>query len=612
MAYRQLTSEEIRQLEVQSCSSADWSTITVDQDFEPSPVQQVRFSGSCRIGNLSGTVNNRNGNDLPAGIYQASLHNVTIGDRVLISRVGNLANYTIEEDVIIREINELYVSGESTFGNGTEIEILNEGGGRQLILYDQLNAQIAYLLVMYRHLPEMISSLENMIREYCKTRSGKDGVIGKGSCILNSKTIHNVSVGSFVEINGADFLEEGTIIGDPAERTAVGYGVIARHFMILSGSTVESSALLEKCFLGQGVQIGKQFSAENSAFFANSEGFHGEAVSLFAGPYTVTHHKSTLLIAGYVSFFNAGSGTNQSNHMYKLGPIHQGIIERGSKTGSFSYLLWPSRVGPFSVVMGKHGTNFDASDLPFSYITVENDRTMLTPAMNLITVGTRRDTEKWPKRDRRKGTHKMDLIHFELFNPYVMNKVLNGMEILADLYEKTPKEQEFINYKGLRIKRLMLKSCRKYYEMAWYIFLGDWILKRISNPDVPENLEGIRKRLTPGKVLKGIKWADISGLTAPVEILEEVMEMIAKRTVLTLERLNLKLIEIHQHYEGNVLSWLQLILITRSGIDLTSAGKEELIMILEDWKVNSVRLNNMILSDAKKEFDASSQIGFGL
>ncbi|MCK4489001.1 MAG: DUF4954 family protein, partial [Anaerolineales bacterium] len=42
---------------------------------------------------------------------------------------------------------------------------------------------------------------------------------------------------------------------------------------------------------------GKQFSAENCAFFANCEGFHSEAVSLFAGPFSVTHHKSTLLIA---------------------------------------------------------------------------------------------------------------------------------------------------------------------------------------------------------------------------------------------------------------------------------------------------------------------------
>ena len=58
----------------------------------------------------------------------------------------------------------------------------------------------------------------------------------------------------------------------------------------------------------------------------------------FAGPYKVTHHKSTLLIAGMFSFMNAGSGSNQSNHMYKLGPIHQGTLERGAKTTSDSYI----------------------------------------------------------------------------------------------------------------------------------------------------------------------------------------------------------------------------------------------------------------------------------
>ena len=49
---------------------------------------------------------------------------------------------------------------------------------------------------------------------------------------------------------------------------------------------------------------------------------------------------------------NAGSGSNQSNHMYKLGPIHQGTLERGAKTTSDSYILWPARVGAFSLVMG--------------------------------------------------------------------------------------------------------------------------------------------------------------------------------------------------------------------------------------------------------------------
>jgi hypothetical protein len=613
MAYRQLTSTEINQLEQQYCSSEDWSLVSVDQNFDASRLRNTRFSGSCNLGSLSGNLKDRKGEEgLPAGIFDTNLHNVTTGNRVLISGVGEIANYTLGEDVIISNIDVLKVTGETSFGNGTSIDILNEGGGRELTIYDQLNAQVAYLLVMYRHEPEMVSSLENMIRSYCATKTGRQGLVGNGCRLQNCKLIHNVWVGEYVDIQGVDLLEDGTILGDPAEKTAMGYGVIARHFIVLSGSTVESSALLEKCFIGQGVQIGKQFSAENSAFFANSEGFHGEAVSLFAGPYTVTHHKSTLLIAGFVSFFNAGSGTNQSNHMYKLGPIHQGIIDRGSKTGSFSYLLWPSRVGPYSVVMGKHGGNFDAADLPFSYITVENERTILTPAMNLLTVGTRRDTEKWPKRDRRKGAQKLDLIHFDLFNPAVMNKVLKGMDILNDLYEKTPKEQEYVSYKGLRIKRLMLKSCRKYYEMAWHIFLGDVLLRRIGKGNTPEDLSMIRESLRPEIELKDENWVDMCGLTAPVETVEEVIRLIAGRKIPTLEVLNLKLIEIHQHYEGYVLSWMNRVLLRRSGIDATAIGKEALVSMLEEWKVNSVRLNNMILSDAKKEFDASSQIGFGI
>ena len=36
--------------------------------------------------------------------------------------------------------------------------------------------------------------------------------------------------------------------------------------------------------------------------------------------------------------------------MYKLGPIHQGAMERGAKTTSDSYILWPARVGAFSLV----------------------------------------------------------------------------------------------------------------------------------------------------------------------------------------------------------------------------------------------------------------------
>ena len=252
---------------------------------------------------------------------------------------------------------QLAVRGHSSFGNGKEIEVLNEGGGRELMLFDKLNAQLAFMLVFYRHESALINAINNMIQEYSIMRTSETGNIGKGTVIMNTGTISNVEIGEYVTIRGTTLLENGTVVSNGYAPVVIGEGVIARNFIVQSGSTVDGAALLENCFVGQSVEMGKQFSAENSVFFANSEAFHGEAVSVFAGPYTVSHHKSTLLIAGMFSFFNGGSGTNQSNHMYKLGPVHQGIVERGSKTGSFAYMLWPSRIGAFTVVDGKeHGT----------------------------------------------------------------------------------------------------------------------------------------------------------------------------------------------------------------------------------------------------------------
>ena len=146
------------------------------------------------------------------------------------------------------------------------------------------------------------------------------GLVGAGAKILNSRIIKNVKIGPAATIEAASRLENGSINSCPQDPVYIGPGVFARDFIVCSGSKITDGVSLYKCFVGQATELGRQYSAENSVFFANCGGFHGEACSIFAGPYTVTHHKSTLLIAGLFSFLNAGSGTNQSNHMYKLGP----------------------------------------------------------------------------------------------------------------------------------------------------------------------------------------------------------------------------------------------------------------------------------------------------
>ena len=492
MKYRKLTDKEISLLKNNSCSSNNWKKIDVPGSFDCSRIQQVNFSGTIKIGRFDKDIYLQGGVKKPAGLYNCNIHNCIIEDNVLISNVYSIANYKIESDVVIENCGEIIVHGKTSFGNGTEIEVLNEAGGRELKIFDKLTAQTAYLIVMYRHKSAMIKKIQKMINLYIKARTSAFGKIKKGCKIINSIKLVNVEVGPFATVSGAFHLEEGTICSLREDPAVIGEGVIARNFIIHSGTKVDGSAMLDKCFVGQGVRIGKQFSAENSAFFANSEGFHGEACSVFAGPYTVTHHKSTLLIATMFSFFNAGSGTNQSNHMYKLGPVHQGILERGCKTGSFSYCLLPSYIGAYTAVIGKHYSNFDTSNLPFSYITEDNGKSIITPAMNLFTVGTKRDAEKWPARDRRKTSDKLDLINFTLFTPYIFRKMHTAAKVLRKLYENASKEQEFVNYNGIKIKRLMLKTCAKYYNIGLKIAIGKSVLSRTGEISDYKNFKGLK------------------------------------------------------------------------------------------------------------------------
>jgi hypothetical protein len=612
MSYRLLTSEEISLLLSQGCTSGNWSDISVKQGFSAKNLRNTRFEGKIKLGILSGIIEEPDGSPKSCGIYNSNIRDCEISDNAYISDVKNLTNYFIAENVAIENVGSVVMNGESTFGNGTEIDVLNEGGGRGLPIFDRLSSQVAYLTVLYRHDKDFTGKMLGMIRDYTDSKRSTRGRIETGCRIQDTQIIRNVCMGSYAAVSGACFLEEGTIESCREAPSFVGEGVIAKKFIILSGSRVDGGALIDKTFVGQSVKMGKQYSAENSAFFANCEAFHGEGCSIFAGPYTVTHHKSTLLIASLFSFFNAGSGTNQSNHMYKLGPVHQGILERGSKTGSFAYLLLPCVVGAYTVVMGKHYANFDSSDFPFSYITEEKGKSELTPAMNIFTVGTRRDSEKWSARDKRTDPDKLDLINFDLFNPYIVSRILNGINILNEFAEKTPKTQDYVNYKGINIHRLLLKTSRKYYDMALKIYMGQELVNRMEAVTGTSSLSEIRDNLKAHGQDGKDKWVDICGLFSPAGKIEALVDSVRSSDITSITELNKSLLDIFTDYSKYAWEWSAALIGRQFGTEMDNIPISSLIQIITEWKINAVKFNNMILKDAEKEFDASARLGFGI
>lgn len=609
--YRSLTNEEINRLEAQACSASDWNDVQVDEYFTPDYVHHARFSGMVRLGVFEYEFALPGGICKHAGLSYVTLHNVTVGDNCCIENVKNyIANYEIGAYTFIENVDIILVDKKSHFGNGVEVSVLNETGGREVMIHDRLSAHQAYIMALYRHRPQLIERMKTLIEAYADEHASDIGTIGSHVTIVNSGYIKNVRIGDYCEIEGAGRLKNGSINSNVADPVHIGYGVVCDDFIISSGSHIEDGTMITRCFVGQACHMGHNYSASDSLFFSNCQEENGEACAIFAGPFTVTHHKSTLLIAGMFSFMNAGSGSNQSNHMYKLGPIHQGALERGAKTTSDSYILWPARIGAFSLVMGRHVNHPDTSDLPFSYLIEDKNTTYLAPGVNLRSVGTIRDAQKWPKRDLRKDPVRLDQINYNLLSPYTIQKMMKGRSILKELQRVSGETSEIYSYQSAKIKNSALNKGIGFYETAIHKFLGNSVIKRLEGICFKNN-EEIRCRLQPDTVIGEGEWVDISGLIAPKTEIERLMNDIETGTLYTVDQIHDRFAEMHANYYTYEWTWAYGKMLEFYGLNAETITAKDIIDIVHQWQKSVVGLDRMVYEDAKKEFSLTSMTGFG-
>ena len=548
---------------------------------------------------------------MASGLFCASIHNCSFGDNVHIYNVHNyMANYHVGDNSCIENVHSIVVDGSSTFGNGVRVPVMNEGGGREIPIFDHLSAHLAYILTLYRHRPEVIRRLTEMIDAYAESQRSGTGYIGSNVRIINCGSLKNVRIGDYAQITGASVLKNGSVNSNEHAPVKIGSGVKCNDFIICSGVSITDSTLVSKCFIGQGCEMGKHYSALDSLFFSNCQGFHGEATAIFAGPYTVTHHKSTLLIAGMFSFLNAGSGSNQSNHMYKLGPIHQGMAERGAKTTSDSYLLWPAKVGAFTLVMGRHTKHSDTSALPFSYLIENATESYIVPAVNLRSVGTIRDAQKWPKRDNRTDPQLIDYINYNLLSPYTIQKMYQGREVLHDLKQLSGEGTEVYSFQNCKIRNSSLRKGIELYTIGIMKFLGNSLISRLSKSEWHE-INELRQALRPDTETGLGEWIDCSGLIAPKTAIMHLLNDIQSGSLTTPEQIQERFESMHRNYYSYEWTWALEKLEEYWSKPVEQVEVSDLVRVVEEWKEAVVTLDKLVYEDAKKEFSLNAHTGFG-
>ena len=505
--YRQLTLDETARLREQGCRCSNWEMISVDEGFDANGIRNVSFDGEIRIG--------------------SGVHMENIG--------------------IIR------TTDGASFGEGVTVSVKNEAGDGNVILYGALTSQTAALMVRSCDDEQLFSRLRQMVEKYVSENVAACTTIGNDVTITNCRELTNVSIGDGCELCGASRLIDCTLCPTPDATIYIGDDVIMENVIVQAGATIVDGARLYDSFVGEACHVGRGFTSENSLFFANSHMDNGESCAALCGPFSVSHHKSSLLIGGEYSFYNAGSGTNFSNHAYKMGPIHYGTMERGAKTASGAHILWPAHIGAFSMAMGKIETHPDTSMLPFSYVIGNGRKTSVMPGQNLCTVGTYRDVTKWPKRDKRPQDGRKSLINFDWLSPYVIERIKAGASFLDSLQEEQGVDAEEYSCKGFTISSAALHRGMYFYDMALRMYDGS---------------------------MSSVEWTDMLGLLAPVETVQQIKEDVLTGNIDSIETLESRFRDIYDSYA----QW--------KGYDDNEAENDE---ATEEWK-------DAIRRDAEREY----------
>ncbi len=585
--YIHLTEQQIESLKNKDCWAEDWNEVLVTADFDASRCHRVQFYGWARLGNGSGTVEITEGFVKNCGIYNATLRNVTIGDNCLIENIGNyMNNVAVGDGCYISNVSTIDTHGKPNYGQGHTIAVLNEVGNGNLLLLNELNSQLAALMVKHGDNKPMMDAIKRMVAESVERSRPSCSTIGNHVKIVNTGVIINSIIDDGCQLCGVSRLSNCTISSTLENPIIIRTGVICENTIISGGSRLNGSVKLTDCFVGEFCQLENGFTAASSVFFANSFMSNGEACAAFCGPFTVSHHKSSLLIGAMFSFYNAGSATNFSNHAYKMGPMHYGTLERGCKTASGAYLLLPANVGAFSVLFGKLMYHPDTSDLPFSYLIAYSDTMYLKPGRNFATVGLYRDIRKWPKRDKRPQGVRKSVVNFDWLSPFTISEVLRGKKILEKLRAASGDNVSTYNYHEYVIKAPFLHMGIKYYDMALRIYMGA-VLKR-HKPIPPVSTEG-----------EG-NWIDLAGQLMPQTAEKQIIEDIIAGRLDSIDAVNARFKALDDNYNELRWAWSYRIILDYYGIDaLTDEAVER---IHQDYVTARREWIELIRKDAENEY----------
>ena len=195
------------------------------------------------------------------------------------------------------------------------------------------------------------------------------------------------------------------------------------------------------------------------------------------------------------------------------------------------------------MVMGRHYSHPDVSNLPFSMLYQTEEATMLSPGIMLEKSGTMRNVVKWAERDNRKGENQRDLITHGKLTPYSVEKIVEGYKFLSASLKKMKPQFPFIEYNGVVIKKEAAKKGLELYRRAIDIYISENVMQRIA---LCKENENFLDYLKPSEEFPEAVWYDLSGMITPSFRVDKLMNQVINEKISSAEDFEAELVNINK------------------------------------------------------------------
>ena len=441
-----LTPELITQLEKNNNRCSDWKKIKICKNFDPKYVMDCIFEGLVVLGSFTGKAEVRKGIAVDAGLYNSRISNCYIGNNVLISDVKLLANYALKDNAVLLNNGIISCSEGATFGNGIEIPIAIETGGREVLLYADITIDEAARIASSRNNKDLLVEYAKKIDTFLKKVVSGFGIIERGALITNTPKIEASFIGPYAVIDNALMIKNTTILSNKEEKTEISDGAYVKNSIIQWVCEVTSGAIVDSSCLTEHSHVERHGKVTQSILGPNTGIAEGEVTASLVGPFVGFHHQSLLIAAFWPEGKgNVGYGANVgSNHTAKA-PDQEIWPGEGAFFGLGVNIKFPSDFSssPYTIIASGVAALPQKVEFPFSLINSPSSAYPgVSPAYNEIMPGwvlsdniytIKRNEGKYAKRNKAKRSH----LVFEVFRPDVVDLMLDARKRLS-----SPKSQK--------------------------------------------------------------------------------------------------------------------------------------------------------------------------